>query len=93
MIRSPDDSADMIDAQWPDDPDSGHPFTRAAIGGDVEVGGERGGVMGGEGGGVVVELRATITGGCAHLPCTRCVSHTVYFAHGNSKGEARGRNR
>ena len=26
------------------------------------------------------------------IPCTRCVSHTVYFAHGNSKGEARGRN-
>ena len=22
-----------------------------------------------------------------------CVSHTVYLAHGNSKGEARGRNR
>ena len=22
-----------------------------------------------------------------------CVSHTVYIAHGNSKGEARGRNR
>ena len=27
------------------------------------------------------------------IPCTRCVSHTVYLAHGNSKGEARARNR
>ena len=25
------------------------------------------------------------------LPCTRCVTHTVYLAHGNSNGEARGR--
>ena len=24
------------------------------------------------------------------IPCTRCVSHTVYLAHGNSNGEARG---
>ena len=27
------------------------------------------------------------------IPCTRCVSHTGYLAHGNSEGEARGRNR
>ena len=27
------------------------------------------------------------------VPCTRCVSYTRYLAHGNSKGEARGRNR
>ena len=27
------------------------------------------------------------------IPCTRCVSHTVYLAHEDNKGEARGRSR
>ena len=27
------------------------------------------------------------------MTCTRSLSHTGYLAHGNSKGEARGRNR
>ena len=27
------------------------------------------------------------------IPCTRCVFHTGYLAHGNNKGEARGRSR
>ena len=27
------------------------------------------------------------------IPCTECVSHTAYLAHGKSNGEARGRNR
>ena len=27
------------------------------------------------------------------MPCTRCVSHTEYLAHGSSKDEARGRSR
>ena len=27
------------------------------------------------------------------IPCTRCVSHTVYLAHGDSKDEARGSSR
>ena len=27
------------------------------------------------------------------IPCTRCVSHTVYLAHGNIKDETRGRSR
>ena len=27
------------------------------------------------------------------IPCTRCVSHTGYIAHGNSKGETIGRSR
>ena len=26
------------------------------------------------------------------VPCTRCVSHTGYLAHGNSKDKTRGRN-
>ena len=26
------------------------------------------------------------------IPCTRCVSHTVYIAHENSNGEAKERN-
>ena len=25
------------------------------------------------------------------IPCTECLSHTVYLAHWNSKGEAKGR--
>ena len=27
------------------------------------------------------------------IPCTRCVSHTVYLTHGKCKGEIRGRSR
>ena len=27
------------------------------------------------------------------IPCTKCVSHAKYLAHGNGNGEARGRNR
>ena len=27
------------------------------------------------------------------IPCTRCLSHARYLAHGNSKGEARERGR
>ena len=27
------------------------------------------------------------------IPCPGCVSHSGYLAHGNSKGEVRGRNR
>ena len=27
------------------------------------------------------------------IPCTKCVSYTVYLVHGNIKGEARGRGR
>ena len=27
------------------------------------------------------------------IPCSRCVFKTVYLAHGNRKGEARGRSR
>ena len=36
------------------------------------------------------------TKGTSSIDCTkstRCVSHTVYHAHGNSKGEGRGRSR
>ena len=27
------------------------------------------------------------------IPCTVCVSHTLYLAHGNGEGEGRGRSR
>ena len=36
-----------------------------------------------------VKLKHDIMG----IPCTRCVSHTGYLTHGNSKSEARGRSR
>lgn len=35
LLRSPDENADLLDPNWPDDLDSGHPLTRAAISGDA----------------------------------------------------------
>ena len=42
-----------------------------------------------------IEIQETIKYGLqgTGIPCTRCVSHTGYGSHGNSKGEIRGRSR
>ena len=51
----------------------------------------QGGVSGGAEGGGVLSRRKGLHG--TGIPCTRCVSHTVYLTLGNSKGKARSRSR